>query len=139
MPRSSIARVSGLVAEQAADAKLADEQMSDLAAAIAAERTGQSEILNAKAKLLAAEAAVDQAKADAAEARANVGVAEARLDRAKVNLDYAKIVAPFDGVVTHRSFHVGCADPLGHRRRAAAAADSQAHRQDAGRRPGSRQ
>ena len=81
--------------------------MSDLAAAVAAERTGRSEILNAKAKLLAAEAAVDQAKADAAEARANVGVAEARLDRAKVNLDYAKIVAPFDGVVTHRSFHVG--------------------------------
>ena len=101
------ARVNGLVAEQAADAKLADEQMSDLAAAVAAERTGRSEILNAKAKLLAAEAAVDQAKADAAEAKANLGVAEARLDRAKVNLDYAKIVAPFDGVVTHRTFHLG--------------------------------
>ena len=67
------ARVNSLVAEQAADAKLADEQMSDLAAAVAAERTGSAEILNAKAKLLAAEAAVDQAKADAAEARANVG------------------------------------------------------------------
>ena len=26
---------------------------------------------------------------------------------AKVNLDYAKIIAPFDGVVTHRSFHLG--------------------------------
>ncbi len=36
-----------------------------------------------------------------------VGVAEARMERAKANLDYAKIVAPFDGVVTHRSFHVG--------------------------------
>ncbi len=101
------ARVSGLVAERAADAKLADEQMSDLAAAVAAESTGKSEILNAKAKLLAAEAAVDQAKADAAEARANVGVAEARMERAKANIDYAKIVAPFDGVVTRRSFHVG--------------------------------
>ena len=101
------ARVSSLVAERAADAKLADEQMSDLAAAVAAERTGQSEILNAKAKLLATEAAIDQAKADAAEARANVGVAEARMERAKANLDYAKIVAPFDGVVTLRSFHVG--------------------------------
>jgi HlyD family secretion protein len=101
------ARVNSLVAQQAADAKLADEQMSDLAAAVAAEHTGQAEILNAKAKLLAAEAAVDQAKADAAEAKANQGVAEARLDRSKVNLDYAKIVAPFDGVVSHRSFHVG--------------------------------
>jgi HlyD family secretion protein len=101
------ARVNSLVAQQAADAKLADEQMSDLAAAVAAERTGSAEILNAKAKLLAAEAAVDQAKADAVEAKANQGVAEARQDRSKVNLDYAKIVAPFDGVVTHRSFHLG--------------------------------
>ena len=101
------ARVNSLVAQQAADAKLADEQMSDLAAAVAAERTGSAEILNVRAKLLAADAAVDQAKADAAEARANLGVALARLDRAKVNLDYAKIVAPFDGVVTHRTFHLG--------------------------------
>jgi RND family efflux transporter MFP subunit len=101
------ARVNALVAERAADAKLADEQMSDLAAAVAAERTGQSEILNAKAKLLGAVAAVDQAKADAVEARANQGVAEARLDRADVNLNYAKIIAPFDGVITHRGFHVG--------------------------------
>jgi RND family efflux transporter MFP subunit len=101
------ARVNALVAERAADARLADEQMSDLAAAVAAERTGRSEILNARAKLLSAEAAIDQAKADAAEARASQGVAEARMDRTKVNLDYARIVAPFDGVVTHRSFHLG--------------------------------
>jgi len=99
------ARVNALVAQHAFDAKLADEQTSDLAAAVAAERTGKSEILNARAKLLAALAAVDQAKADAAEAKANLGVAEARLDRAQVNLEYAKIVAPFDGVVTHRTFH----------------------------------
>ena len=58
-------------------------------------------------KLLAADAAIDQAKADAAEAKANLGVAEARFDRSKANLNYAKIVAPFDGVVTHRTFHVG--------------------------------
>jgi HlyD family secretion protein len=101
------ARVQGLVAERAADAKLADEQVSELAAAVAAERTGASEILNARAKFLAAEAAIDQAKADATEAGANLGVAEARLERATVNLDYARIIAPFDGVVTHRGFHPG--------------------------------
>ena len=39
------------------------------------------------------------------------------MDRAKVNLDYAKIVAPFDGVVTHRMFHPGALDPLGQRGR----------------------
>ena len=32
-------------------------------------------------------------------------MAAARLDKAKVNLDYAKVLAPFDGVVTHRTFH----------------------------------
>jgi HlyD family secretion protein len=100
-------RVKGLVAENAVDAKLADEQVSDLAAAGAAERTGSAEILSAKAKLMAADAAVDQAEADAAESRASLGVAQAREERAKANLDYAKIVAPFDGVVTHRTFHVG--------------------------------
>jgi HlyD family secretion protein len=101
------ARVTGLVAEKAVDAKLADEQVSDLAAAVAAERTGSAEILSAKAKLMAADAAIDQAQADAAESRASLGVAQAREERAKANLDYAKIVAPFDGVVTHRTFHVG--------------------------------
>ena len=34
-------------------------------------------------------------------------MAEANRDRLKVNLQYAKIVAPFDGVVTHRTFHPG--------------------------------
>jgi HlyD family secretion protein len=101
------ARVNSMVAEHAATKLLADEQTSDLAAATAAERTGASEILSAKAKVIAADAAIDQARADAAETRANLGVAQARQERAKVNLDYAKIIAPFDGVVTHRTFHPG--------------------------------
>jgi HlyD family secretion protein len=101
------ARVNGLVAERAITKLAADEQTSDLAAASAAERTGSAEILSAKAKVLAADAAIDQAQADAEEAKASLGVAEARLERSKANLDYAKIIAPFDGVVTHRTFHLG--------------------------------
>jgi len=100
-------RVSGLVAQKAATHLLVDEQQRDVEAAVAAERTGFSEVQSAQAKLWAARAAIDQAKADAAETRASLGVAEARLDKAKVNLDYAKILAPFDGVVTHRTFHPG--------------------------------
>ncbi len=34
-------------------------------------------------------------------------MAQARQERAKANIEYAKIVAPFDGVITHRTFHVG--------------------------------
>jgi HlyD family secretion protein len=101
------ARINGLVAERVTTSRVADEQLSDLDAAIAAERTGTAEIQSAQAKLLAAQAAIEQAKADALETRANLGVVQARLDRLKVNLVYAKIVAPFDGVVTHRTFHPG--------------------------------
>jgi HlyD family secretion protein len=101
------ARVNGLVAERATTKLLADEQTSDLAAAVAAERTGAAEILSAKAKLLAADAAIDQAQADTEEAKANLGVAQARMDRSQTSLEYAKIIAPFDGVVTHRTYHLG--------------------------------
>ena len=101
------ARVNGLVAEHAITKLAADEQTSDLAAAAAAERTGSAEILSAKAKLLAADAAIDQAQADAEEAKANLGVTQARLERSHTSLEYAKIIAPFDGVVTHRTFHLG--------------------------------
>ncbi len=101
------ARINGLVAERATTSLVADEQLSDLDAATAAERTGSAEIQSAKAKVLGAQAAIEQAKADALEAKANLGVVQARLDRLKVNLVYAKIVAPFDGVVTHRTFHPG--------------------------------
>ena len=102
------ARVGGLVAERAADQparRRAEERprrrpwLPNGPARIA--------VLTARAKLLAAEAEIDKAKADAVEARASLGVAEARPDRLKVNLDYARIVAPFDGVVTHRTFHPG--------------------------------
>ncbi len=101
------ARVNGLVAQRATSTLYADEQKSGLQAATAAQQTGASEILSAKAKVMAAGAAVDQARADVVASRANLGVAEAHLDRVKVNLLYARIVAPFDGVVTHRTFHPG--------------------------------
>ena len=63
--------------------------------------------MSAKAKLLAADAAIDQAQADAEEAKASLGVAQARMDRSHTSLEYAKIIAPFDGVVTHRTYHLG--------------------------------
>ena len=71
--RSSTRGSTSLVAQQAADAKLADEQMSDLAAAVAAERTGASEILSAKAKYPCPPWPPSiKPKADAAEAKANL-------------------------------------------------------------------
>ena len=46
-------------------------------------------------------------RADLTEARTAVRVAETRLAEARVNVDYTRIIAPFDGVVTHRAFHPG--------------------------------
>ncbi|WP_435005635.1 efflux RND transporter periplasmic adaptor subunit [Tundrisphaera lichenicola] len=100
-------RVKSLYERNAIDKKLVDEQQRDREATIAAERTGRLAILTAKARLAGAVAKVDQARADVAEALAAIGVSEARSARARVDLGYAKIIAPFDGVVTHRGFHPG--------------------------------
>jgi membrane fusion protein (multidrug efflux system) len=44
---------------------------------------------------------------DAAAARARVAEAQANLDAAELELSYTQIVAPVDGVVTHKSVEVG--------------------------------
>jgi HlyD family secretion protein len=107
LAEKQFARVTALLASRAIDQKLVDEQQSVLDAALAAERTAEIAVKTARARALAAAAEVDKAKVDAEAAGAALGVAEASRDRLKVNLEYAKIVAPFDGVVTHRTFHPG--------------------------------
>jgi HlyD family secretion protein len=101
------ARVYSLAERNAVDKRLVDEQRNVLDTAVAAERTAELAVLTAKAQVYSAKATVEKARADALESRASLGVAEARHGKAKINLVYAKIVAPFDGVVTHRSFHPG--------------------------------
>jgi RND family efflux transporter MFP subunit len=107
LAEKQFSRVSGLAAERAADQRLVDEQQKALDAARAAERTSEIAVQTAKAKAKAAGAEVEKAKVDATAARASLGVAEASRDRLRVNLRYARIVAPFDGVVTQRTFHPG--------------------------------
>jgi RND family efflux transporter MFP subunit len=107
LAEKQFARVSELAARSAVDQRLVDEHQSALDAARAAEQTSEIAVQTAQARALAAAAEVDKAKADADETRAALGVAEASRDRLKVNLQYARIVAPFDGVVTHRTFHPG--------------------------------
>ncbi len=107
LAEKQFARASGLAAERAFDQRLVDEQQSVLDAARAAERTSGIAVQTAKARSVAAAAEVAKAKADAIHARASLGVAEASRDRLRVNLQYSRIIAPFDGVVTHRTFHPG--------------------------------
>ncbi len=107
LAEKEFARARGLAESRAVDYRLVDERQSALDAARAAERTAELAIETARARALAAAAEVKKAKADAVQARTSLRVAEARRDRLQVNLQYARIVAPFDGVVTHRTFHKG--------------------------------
>jgi RND family efflux transporter MFP subunit len=100
-------RIAKLNDQNAVARELVDEHRHALDSARAAEQTGQASVREARAQQAAAAAKVTQAKADVAEAKAAVRVAEAHRDRAKVLAAYTRITAPFDGVVTNRTFHPG--------------------------------
>jgi RND family efflux transporter MFP subunit len=102
-----LARYRGLYERNAVDLAIVQEEEEHLESAIANEGAAQAAVLTAQAKLLAAEASVEQAKADVAAAKANVDVDAAILAKAQVLVDYTKLSAPYDGVITLRTFHVG--------------------------------
>ncbi len=107
LAEKQFARIDDLLRQRAVERKLLDEHQAAVASARAAERTAGIAVKTARARALAAAAEVDKARVNADAARAALGVAEASRDRLKVTLEYAKIIAPFDGVVTHRTFHPG--------------------------------
>ena len=93
---------------QAVDQRLVNEQQSALDAARAAEQTvrdrradGQGPRAGRRGRGRQGEGRRRRGQGGAG--RGRVAAATAR----KVNLQYARIVAPFDGVVTHRTFHPG--------------------------------
>jgi len=79
--------------------------------------TKRAALLSAQARISQAQAGIQQAKAtqqqvpvrvaDASSASANIGAARANVESAKLDLGYTTIVAPMDGVVTHKSVEVG--------------------------------
>jgi RND family efflux transporter MFP subunit len=102
-----LARYEGLYQRNAVDLAIVQEEEEHLESARANEQASQAAVLTAQARFLAAEAAVEQAKSDYEAAKANVEVAAATLAKAQVLVDYTKIIAPYDGVITHRSFFRG--------------------------------
>jgi RND family efflux transporter MFP subunit len=103
----ALARYRGLLAQQAVQQQIVDEEEEHYESAIAAEHSAQADVFTARAKVVSAEAMVEQARADLAEAKANVGVDESNLARARVLVDYTRIVSPYTGIVTFRGFHRG--------------------------------
>ena len=100
-------RIAGLVVRRAVEEKLEDEQKDRFDVAVADVGVARAEVLSAKAIVTNKEALIEEAQADLVEAQANIEAAQANLAKAKVLQDYTRIAAPFDGIVTVRSFHPG--------------------------------
>jgi HlyD family secretion protein len=107
LQQKKLARITGLVARDAIEAKLQDEQTDQYGVAVSEKSYAEAEVVTAKAEVEAKKALIEQAKADHKEAEANVKVAEADLKKAKELAAYAKITSPYDGIVTLRSYHRG--------------------------------
>jgi RND family efflux transporter MFP subunit len=107
LQEKKLARITGLVARDAVEAKLQDEQTDQYGVAVSEKSFAEAEVVTAKAEVQAKVALVEEAEADHIEAKAKVKVAEADLDKAKVMASYTKITSPYTGVVTLRSYHRG--------------------------------
>ena len=102
-----LARLKGLLADRAIDARLVDEQEDFYQSAFEGENAAKEQVTAAEERVAAAKAKVAQATADLDEAKSNVGVAEADLAKSEVLLGYTVVKSPYSGVVTRRSFHPG--------------------------------
>jgi HlyD family secretion protein len=105
--KKQLERITELARRKAVAEELVDEGQKQYEAAIAAERASGAEVAMARAMLSAADARIAQAQADLEGAKADVDAAAADLAKAEILLEYTRITAPFDGVITLRSFHEG--------------------------------
>jgi membrane fusion protein, multidrug efflux system len=99
---------AAVAAADSAKASLADAIANEQAAADGV-RVAHERELQAQASLKSAETAPEQVAAQNAKAKqadAQVQQAQAQLDQAKLNLSYCKIVAPADGIITHKSVEI---------------------------------
>jgi HlyD family secretion protein len=100
-------RISQLYELKSVDQRLVAERRKERDASRAEVDATEASIRTARAVVDAKKARVEQAQADIVNAQAKLDVAATLLQKAQVYVDYLKIVAPFDGVITHRGYHVG--------------------------------
>lgn len=105
-------RISDLVQQQAVADRLKDEAQKKYDAAAAEKGAAEAAVTSAEADMTLAAAQVDAAKADLDVAKASTDVKRRELEELDEMIKYAKLVAPFDGVVTHR--HVDPGDLIHH-------------------------
>lgn len=104
---TALRRVTDLVAKQALEQRLLDEEREHYDEAVAAERSARATVQTRIAEQARAEAELEDAKESVKVAEEQVKVAESERDKAKVYVDFTEIKSPYTGVITVRSFHVG--------------------------------
>jgi HlyD family secretion protein len=100
-------RIHQLVADNALEAKLEDEQEDQYQAARSAVLAAGEAVNAARQKEVAARARVRQAEADLRYSETEIASATARLEKSQVLLDYTVIRSPYTGVITKRNFFPG--------------------------------
>ena len=105
--KSESARVEQLFRERALTGSLLDETRSKLMASEAASEEVEDQVKTAEVAVLHARALLDKARADVTAAAASIQVARSDARHTQALRAFATIVAPYDGVVTHRDIDVG--------------------------------
>jgi multidrug resistance efflux pump len=105
--RATYERVKRLADSKSVGVAVLDEATNKLEVAKAALSAAESKLRVARASRNGTAAKQDTAESGVRVAKTLLDVARADLQRVAALLQYARIVAPFDGVITHRSVNTG--------------------------------
>ena len=105
--RAEFKRVEQLHLERALTGSLLDETRSKLGSSESLREEVYAQVKTAEVAVLQSQAMLDKARSDVTAAVATIKVARADARRIQAMREYETIVAPYDGVVTHRHVYVG--------------------------------
>jgi multidrug efflux pump subunit AcrA (membrane-fusion protein) len=105
--QQQLARMKSLLESKSIDQQIVDEAEDRLAAARAQFAATQAAVKTAQAELDMHKSKVLQAEAGLETARADLDAAQVALEKAEYQRGLARVTAPFDGLITRRSFFPG--------------------------------
>lgn len=100
-------RLKNLFELKSIEESILDESKERFDSAVETANAAKAAVAGAKAQVAAAMTKIDQAEADLTESEAGVKLAQAQRERSQKQLAFATLAAPFDGVITKRSFAPG--------------------------------
>jgi HlyD family secretion protein len=105
--KSESTRIGGLVRDKVIETESGEEVANQFRAASAVMEESEAKVQSAQALLQESIAKSEKAVTDVSAATNRAVVAEANKRETQAMLAYAEIVAPYDGVVSHRNVHTG--------------------------------